>query len=198
MNFFLPIFQFHIKNIGLKNSEHIAKIIVDPSNSDVAYVAALGPLWKEGGERGVYKTTDGGKTWNNAKFIDEDTGFTDLVMDPVDSKTLYAASYQRRRTSWGFNGGGPGSGVWKTNDAGKTWTRIQGSGFPEGTLGRIGIDVSRSNSNVLYAQIEVGTSTGTGGEEQTFGGGGAGGTPTPTPTPTPAGSPTPDPKKHGV
>src|SRR5207237_944990 len=97
---------------------------------------------------------------NNAKFIDEDTGFTDLVMDPVDSKTLYAASYQRRRTSWGFNGGGPGSGVWKTNDAGKTWTRIQGSGFPEGTLGRIGIDVSRSNAeNVFVGGLNFSRST---------------------------------------
>jgi len=184
--------------MGLEDSQTISRIVIDPKDPNTVYVAVLGHLFGPNKERGVYKTTDGGKTWNNAKFIDEDTGFTDLVMDPIDSKTLYAASYQRRRTSWGFNGGGPGSGVWKTNDAGKTWTRIQGSGFPEGTLGRIGIDVSRSNPNVLYAQIEVGTSTGTGGEEQTFGGGAAGGTPTPTPTPTPAGSPTPDPKKHGV
>src|SRR2546421_3582955 len=182
--------------MGLEDSQTISRIVIDPKDPNTVYVAVLGHLFGPNKERGVYKTTDGGKTWNNAKFIDEDTGFTDLVMDPVDSKTLYAASYQRRRTSWGFNGGGPGSGVWKTNDAGKTWMRIQGSGFPEGTLGRIGIDVSRSNPNVLYAQIEVGTSTGTGGEEQTFGGGGS--TPTPTPTPTPAGSPTPDPKKHGV
>ena len=143
-----------------------------------------------------YKTTDGGKTWNNVKFIDEDTGFTDLVMDAADSKTLYAASYQRRRTSWGFNGGGPGSGLWKTTDAGKTWTRIQGSGFPEGLLGRIGIDVGRSNPNVIYAQIEVGASTGTGGEEQTpGGGGGASPTPTPSASATPAASPTPGSKK---
>ena len=182
--------------MGLEDSQTIARIVIDPKDPNVVYVAVLGHLFGPNKERGVYKTTDGGKTWNNVKFIDENTGFTDLVMDPTDSKTLYAASYQRRRTSWGFNGGGPGSGVWKTTDAGKTWTRMQGAGFPEGILGRIGIDVSRSNPNVLYAQIEVGASTGTGGEEQTFGGAGA--TPTPTPTPTPSASPTPDPKKHGV
>src|SRR5437588_5394670 len=181
--------------MGLENSQTIARIVIDPKDANTVYVAVLGHLFGPNKERGVYKTTDGGKTWSNVKFIDEDTGFTDLVMDPADSKTLYATSYQRRRTSWGFNGGGPGSGIWKTTDAGKTWTRMQGSGFPDGMLGRIGIDVSRSHPNVLYAQIEVGASTGTGGEEQA-------GPPTPTPTPTgsptPAVSPTPDPKKHGV
>src|SRR5262245_16557200 len=186
-------------NVGLKETETIARIVIDPKDPNVVYVAALGHLFGPNKERGVYKTTDGGKTWNNVKFIDEDTGFTDLVMDGADNKVLWAASYQRRRTSWGFNGGGPGSGLWKTADAGKTWTRIAGSGFPEGILGRIGIDVSRSSPNTIYAQIEVGASTGTGGEEQQFGGPG-GATPTPTPTPgaTPAGSPTPDPRKHGV
>src|SRR5437764_4547439 len=183
--------------MGLADSQTIARIVIDPKDPNVVYVAVLGHLFGPNKERGVYKTTDGGKTWNNAKFINEDTGFTDLVMDPVDNKTLYAASYQRRRTSWGFNGGGPGSGVWKTTDAGKTWTRIQGSGFPEGLLGRMGIDVSRSNPNIMYAQIEVGASTGTGGEEQTPAGG-ASPTPTPSPSATPTGSPTPDPKKSGV
>src|SRR5229473_338021 len=179
--------------MGLENSQSIARIVIDPKDPNTVYVAVLGHLFGPNKERGVYKTTDGGKTWNNVKFIDEDTGFTDLVIDQSDSKTLYAASYQRRRTSWGFNGGGPGSGIWKTADAGKTWKRLEGNGLPEGLLGRIGIDVSRSNPNTLYAQIEVGATTGTGGEEQTFGG--AGGTPTPTPTPTPSASPTPDPKK---
>jgi photosystem II stability/assembly factor-like uncharacterized protein len=179
--------------MGLENSQTIARIVVDPKDANTVYVAVLGHLFGPNKERGVYKTTDGGKTWNNVKFIDEDTGFTDIVIDPADPRTLYAASYQRRRTSWGFNGGGAGSGVWKTTDAGKTWTRFQGSGFPEGMLGRIGIDISRSNPSVLFAQVEVGPSTGTGGEEQA-------GPPTPTPTPgaTPAASPTPDPKRHGV
>src|SRR6266403_4500757 len=135
--------------MGLEDSQTIARIVIDPKDPNVVYVAVLGHLFGPNKERGVYKTTAGGKTWNNVKFINENTGFTDLVMDSVDNKTLYAASYQRRRTSWGFNGGGLGSGVWKTTDAGKTWTRIQGSGFPEGILGRIGVDVSRSNPNVL-------------------------------------------------
>ncbi|MDX6305912.1 MAG: hypothetical protein QOI77_2881 [Blastocatellia bacterium] len=189
--------------MGLENSQTIARIVIDPKDANIVYVAVLGHLFGPNKERGIYKTTDGGKTWNNVKFIDEDTGFTDLVMDASDSKTLYAASYQRRRTSWGFNGGGPGSGIWKTTDAGKSWTKLQGNGLPEGLLGRIGIDVSRSNPNVLYAQMEVGASVGTGGEEQAP----PGGSPTPTPTPTPAStaspvaSPTPtppDPKKSGV
>ncbi len=145
--------------MGLENSQTIARIVIDPKDANTVYVAVLGHLFGPNKERGVYKTTDGGKTWNNIKFIDEDTGFTDLVIDQSDSKTLYAASYQRRRTSWGFNGGGPGSGIWKTIDAGKTWKRLDGNGLPEGLLGRIGLDVSRSNPNVVYAQMEVGAST---------------------------------------
>jgi hypothetical protein len=88
------------------------------------------------------------------------------VIDPVDVKILYAASYQRRRTSWGFNGGGPGSAIWKTADAGKTWTKLEGNGLPEGLLGRIGLDISRSSPNVVYAQIEVGAGGGAGGGEE--------------------------------
>jgi photosystem II stability/assembly factor-like uncharacterized protein len=179
--------------MGLENSQTIARIVIDPKDPNIVYVAVLGHLFGPNKERGMYKTTDGGKTWNNVKFIDEDTGFTDLVMDQSDPKTLYAASYQRRRTSWGFNGGGPGSGIWKTTDAGKSWTKLQGNGLPEGVLGRIGIDVSRSNPNIIYAQMEVGASTGTGGEEQA-----ASPTPTPSPSATPTPSPTPDPKKSGV
>lgn len=182
--------------MGLENSQTIGRIVIDPKDANTVYVAVLGHLFGPNKERGVYKTTDGGKTWSNVKFIDEDTGFTDIVIDMSDPKTLYAASYQRRRTSWGFNGGGPGSGIWKTTDAGKTWTKLQGNGLPDGLLGRIGLDLGRSNPNVLYAQMEVGASTGTGGQEQTPGA--ATPTPTPTPTATPAGSPTPDPKRSGV
>src|SRR5712671_1253089 len=171
--------------MGLENSQTIARIVIDPKDANIVYVAVLGHLFGPNKERGIYKTTDGGKTWNNVKFIDEDTGFTDLVMDASDSRTLYAASYQRRRTSWGFNGGGPGSGVWKTTDAGKSWTRLQGNGLPSGLLGRIGLDVSRSNPNILYAQMEVGASVGTGGEEQPPGG------PAPSPSPSPTASPSP-------
>src|SRR5262245_2964691 len=165
-------------NVGLKETQTIARIVIDPKDANTVYVAALGRLFGPNKERGVYKTTDGGKTWANVKFIDADTGFTDIVIDPIDAKTIYAASYQRRRTSWGFNGGGPGSAIWKTTDAGKTWTKLEGNGLPEGLFGRIGLDVARSNPNVVYAQIEVGASGGAGGgEEQTggFGGGFGGG-----------------------
>ncbi len=155
-------------NVGLKETQSIARVVIDPKDPNTVYVAALGHLFGPNKERGIFKTTDGGKTWANVKFIDENTGFTDLVIDPVDTKTLYAASYQRRRVAWGFNGGGPGCGIWKTTDAGKTWTKLEGNGLPEGLLGRIGIDIARSNPNILYAQIEVGASTGTGvPEEQT-------------------------------
>ncbi len=161
-------------NVGLKQTQTIARIVVDPKDADTVYVAALGRLFGPNKDRGIYKTTDGGKTWANVKFIDEDTGFTDIAIDPADAKTLYAASYQRRRTPWGFNGGGPGCALWKTTDAGKTWTKLEGNGLPEGGLGRIGLDVSRSNPNVVYAQIEVGASGGAGGGEETPGGGGFG------------------------
>jgi photosystem II stability/assembly factor-like uncharacterized protein len=142
-------------NVGLRNSHHIARVIVDPNDPDVAYVAATGPLWGPGGDRGLFKTTDGGQTWTNTNFIDEDTGFTDVVMDPRDSQVLYAASYQRRRTPWGFNGGGPGSGIWKTANGGASWTRLEGSGLPEGILGRIGLTAYAADPNIVYAQIEV-------------------------------------------
>lgn len=189
-------------NMGLRDSQSIARIVIDPKDSNIVYVAVLGHLFGPNKERGIYKTTDGGKSWNNVKFIDEDTGFTDLAIDQSDNKTLYAASYQRRRTSWGFNGGGPGSGLWKTTDAGKTWTKLEGNGLPVGLLGRIGLDVSRSNPNVVYAQMEVGASQGTGGDDPVPGGRP---TPSPSPSPNPAASPAasptpapPDPKKPGV
>jgi len=187
--------------MGLEDSQTIARIVIDPKDPNIVYVAVLGHLFGPNKERGIYKTTDGGKNWQNVKFIDEDTGFTDLAMDASDSKVLYAASYQRRRTSFGFNGGGPGSGIWKTVDAGKTWKRLEGGGLPEGLLGRIGVDVSRSNPNVVYAQMEVGASVGTGGEEPTAGGPAPSPSPSPSASPSPAASPTPtplDPKKSGV
>ena len=196
--------------MGLTDSQTIARIVIDPKDPNIVYAAAVGHLFGPNKERGVYKTIDGGKTWTNVKFIDEDTGFTDIVMDPSDNKTLYAASYQRRRTSWGFNGGGPGSGIWKTTDAGKTWNKVEGNGLPAGVFGRIGLDIARSNPNIVYAQIEVGTSQGAGGEEPVIGGPG---TPTPSPSPSPSPSPAaspsaspsasptprpPDPKRSGV
>lgn len=148
------------KNVGLPNSKHIARIIVDPVDHDIVYVAALGSLWGPGGERGVYKTTDGGLTWARILHVDDDTGATELVMDPWNNKVIYAATYQRRRATWGFNGGGPGSAMWKSSDAGRTWTRLT-QGVPAGHLGRIGMDVYRANPNILYARIEHATESGT-------------------------------------
>ena len=129
--------------------------MIDPKNPETVYVASPGHLFGPNPERGIYKTTDGGKTWNKVKFIDDDTGFTDIAIDPSNTNILYAASYQRRRSGCCFNGGGPGSALWKTTDAGKTWTKLTGNGLPPGTYGRIALDVSRSNPNVVYVQIEA-------------------------------------------
>ena len=141
------------KHMGLTESHHIARIVVDPVDHDVVYVAALGHLWGPNRERGVYKTTDGGVTWSPVLQVDENTGATELVMDPTNNKVIYAATYQRRRTNWGFNGGGPGSAIWKSSDAGRTWTKLT-DGIPAGDKGRIGLDIYRKNPNVLYARIE--------------------------------------------
>jgi photosystem II stability/assembly factor-like uncharacterized protein len=140
-------------NMGLRDSRHIARILVDPVDHDIVYVAALGSLWGPGGERGVYKTTDGGLTWTNVLSDGPDIGATELVMDPSNNKVIYAALYQRRRTVWGMNGGGPGSAIYKTTDAGRTWMKLE-NGIPDGPKGRIGLDVYRKNPNVLYARIE--------------------------------------------
>jgi photosystem II stability/assembly factor-like uncharacterized protein len=143
-------------NIGLKDTQTIARIVIDPKNPETLYVASPGHLFGSNPDRGVFKTTDGGKTWNKVKFIDNDTGFTDIALDPANSSIVYAASYQRRRSGCCFDGGGPGSAIWKSTDAGKTWTKLTGGGLPPGTYGRIALDVSHSNPRVVYAQIEVG------------------------------------------
>jgi len=111
-------------NVGLKETQTIARVVIDPKDANTVYVAALGRLFGPNKARGIYKTTDGGKTWTNVKFIDEDTGFTDIVIDPVDAKILYAASYQRRRTSWGFNGGGPGCAIWYAPSVGRMTVQV--------------------------------------------------------------------------
>jgi len=173
------------QNIGLKDTQSIARIIIDPKNPETVYVASPGHLFGPNPERGVFKTTDGGKTWNKVKFIDEDTGFTDIAMDPTNSNVLYAASYQRRRAGCCFSGGGPGSALWKTTDAGKTWTKIAGKSLPSGTYGRIALDVSRSNPNVVYAQIEVGEVGRPQNTQRNDPGGATESTPTPPGVPTP-------------
>ncbi len=149
--------------VGLKETQSIGRVVVHPKDPNIVYVAAVGHLFGPNAERGLFKTIDGGKTWTNTKFIDNDTGFIDVVMEPSNPNVLFATSYQRRRVPWGFNGGGPGSGLWKTIDAGKTWTKLTGNGLPDNPIiGRIGVDICRTKPNVVFAQIEVGASGGTG------------------------------------
>jgi photosystem II stability/assembly factor-like uncharacterized protein len=142
------------KNIGLKKSEHIAKILVDPRDSKVIYVAAQGPLWGPGGDRGLYKSTDFGVTWDSVLYISENTGVTDVVMDPRDPDVLYAASYQRRRHVWVLLNGGPEGAIYKSTDAGKTWNKLS-SGLPGGDIGRIGLAISPVNPDYVFAIIEA-------------------------------------------
>lgn len=142
------------KNMGLKKSEHISKIVVDPRNPKVVYVASQGPLWSGGGERGVYKTTDGGKSWKNVLSKGKFTGATDIVIDPKNPNVLYAATHQRLRTVWALLNAGPESGIFKSVDAGLTWTELK-SGLPGGDKGKISLGVSPQKSNVVYATIEL-------------------------------------------
>lgn len=141
-------------NAGLKTSEHIGKIVVDPRDSDTVYVAAQGPLWAPGGDRGLYKTTDGGKTWKAVLSISENTGVTDVVMDPRDPDVLYAASYQRRRHVWTVIDGGPESALYKSRDGGANWTKLT-AGLPKEELGRIGLAIAPANPDTVYAIVEA-------------------------------------------
>jgi photosystem II stability/assembly factor-like uncharacterized protein len=142
------------KNVGLKDSEHIGNIVVDPRDSNTVYVAAQGPLWRAGGDRGLYKTTDGGESWELVLEIDEHTGVNEVHMDPRDPDVLIASSYQRRRRVWTLINGGPGSGVHKSTDGGATWRKIT-SGLPGVDMGRIGLDISPANPDVVYAIVEA-------------------------------------------
>lgn len=146
------------ERMGLPRSEHIGRILVHPEDGDVVYVAAEGPLWSSGGERGLYKTTDGGATWTRVLHVDDDTGVTDVEMDPRDPDVLLAASYQRRRSVASFLGGGPGSGIYKSTDGGATWRRIT-RGLPDngmgGDMGKIGLAISPARPDVVYATIEA-------------------------------------------
>ncbi|MCK5856907.1 MAG: hypothetical protein KAG64_05420 [Bacteroidales bacterium] len=142
------------KNMGLKESEHIGKIIIDPNNSNIVYVAAQGPLWGAGGDRGLYKTTDGGQNWELILEISENTGVSDIAIDPRNTAVLYATSYQRRRHVYTLINGGPESTIYKSEDAGKTWRKIE-KGLPGGDKGRIGIALSPANPDYLYAIVEA-------------------------------------------
>jgi photosystem II stability/assembly factor-like uncharacterized protein len=141
------------QNMGLKNSEHIGKILIDPRNSNVVYVAAEGPLWSSGGDRGLYKTTDGGKTWSLVLEIDENTGITDAEFDPSNPDIIYAAAYQRRRKTWALLAAGPQSGIYKTMDAGDSWRKMS-QGLPRAEMGKIGLAVTPADPSLVYATIE--------------------------------------------
>ena len=142
------------KNKGLKASEHISKIIIDPKNSDHVYVAAYGPLWSEGGDRGIYETMDGGENWERIFFVSDNSGIADLIVDPDNAGIMYAAVHQRRRHVFTYVGGGEESGIYKSVDAGKTWNEMK-SGLPVNKMGRIGLAVSSVNTNYVYAIIEA-------------------------------------------
>jgi photosystem II stability/assembly factor-like uncharacterized protein len=141
------------KNMGLKNTRHISRIVIDSDNPDIVYIAAQGHLWGPNEERGVYKTSDGGNTWQKVLYINKNTGIADLAIDPSDGKILYAAAWDYQRFPYFFYSGGPGSGIYKSVDGGDNWVRLV-KGLPEGVLGRIGLAVSRSNPDVVYALIE--------------------------------------------
>lgn len=140
-------------HMGLSESEHIGRIVVDPRDSGVVYVASQGPLWRSGGDRGLYKSTDGGKSWKKVLEISENTGVNEVWMDPRDPDTLYAASYQRRRRVWTLINGGPESTIYKSTDAGATWVKID-KGLPEEDKGKIGLAISPVDPDVLYAIVE--------------------------------------------
>ena len=141
-------------NMGLKNSEHIGRIVIHPKNSDIVFVAAIGPLWAPGGDRGVYRTKDGGATWEQVLKIDENTGVNDIVMDPQNPDILYATAFQRRRHVFTYLGGGPQSTIYKSVDGGTTWKK-SAEGLPGGDIGRIGLAVSPANPKIIYAIVEA-------------------------------------------
>ncbi|MES2776673.1 MAG: glycosyl hydrolase, partial [Bacteroidota bacterium] len=143
------------KNMGLGKSEHIGKIVVDANNPDIVFVAAYGPVWNSGGERGIYKTTDGGKTWKNVLNVSEHTGFNEVMMDPRNSNILYAAAHQRQRKVFTYIGGGPESALYKSTDGGNTWNKMM-NGLPGGVdLGRMGMAMSPVNPDYLFVVVEA-------------------------------------------
>jgi photosystem II stability/assembly factor-like uncharacterized protein len=161
------------KHLGLDDTQSINRIAVDPTNPKNVFVAAMGHLFGPNEERGLYHSTDGGTTWKKAKYIDPDTGFNEVQIDPSNPKIIYASSFQRRRTWYGYNGGGPGSALWKSTDGGATWAKLEGPGWPkpkDGIYGRIALTIFRAKPSTIYAQVEAGASAGTGGGTTAEGG----------------------------
>ena len=142
------------KRMGLEKTERIAKIVVNPKNPDIVFAAALGNLWNSSADRGLFKTTDGGKTWEKVLYIDENTGCSDVAIDWKDPEIMYAGMWEFRRTPWSFSSGGKGSGLFRSSDGGKTWVKIT-KDLPEGILGRVSVSVSPVKSNLVYALIEA-------------------------------------------
>ncbi|HDZ41910.1 MAG TPA: hypothetical protein ENH59_09580 [Bacteroidetes bacterium] len=142
------------KKMVLERSEHIGMITIDPRNTDIVYVAAYGPLWSTGGDRGIYKTTDGGETWESILHISENTGFNEIHMDPRNPDVLYATARQRRKRQWTYLGGGSESAIYKSTGAGKTWKKIN-RGLPGGDLGRTGMAIPPANPEIIYALVEA-------------------------------------------
>src|SRR5262245_9354604 len=140
------------KHMGLEDTHHIGRIVIHPKNPDIVYVAAMGHLWGPNEQRGLYRSADGGKSWKKVLGIDNDTGVGDVAIDQ-DGRTLFASAYQRRRRGWGFVGGGPGSALYRSFDGGDTWEKLS-KGLPSGTLGRIGVEISKSHPNIVYALVE--------------------------------------------
>jgi photosystem II stability/assembly factor-like uncharacterized protein len=142
------------KNLGLRDTRHIGAVIVDPKNANIVFVAALGHAYGPNEERGLFRTTDGGTTWQKVLYKDNKTGAIDVVFDPSNANTVFASLWEVNRTPWSLSSGGPGSGLYKSTDAGTTWKRVEGHGLPGGILGRIGVSVSGADSNRVYALIE--------------------------------------------
>ena len=151
---------------GLRETQVIGRVVVHPLDPDIVFVAALGQIWGSNPERGLYRTTDGGDTWDLVKFISDKAGFVDVALRPGDPNTLFAASWERVRGPWFLNSGGPGSALWKSADGGTTWTEVAGNGFPTAMKGRIGIAISESNPDVMFTMVEA--------EEEEDGSGGNG------------------------
>ncbi|HEX6941097.1 MAG TPA: hypothetical protein VF158_16890 [Longimicrobiales bacterium] len=143
------------KLMGLEKTQAIGRIVIHPTNPDIVWVAALGAIWNESPDRGLYKTTDGGKTWRRVKFVSERAGFVDIAIHPRNPDILFAASWERIRGPYFLESGGPGSALWKSTDGGETWTEVKGGGFPETEKGRIGIAIAPSDPDVVYALVEA-------------------------------------------
>src|SRR6266850_602727 len=142
-------------NVGLKDTRHIGKLVIHPTNPDVVFVAALGHAYGANTERGIFRTRDGGKNWEKVLYFDDRTGGIDIVFDPRNPHILFAAMWEGYRTPWTLNSGGDKDGLFRSNDDGSTWKRVEGHGIPESPLGRIGVAVSGADSNVVYALIEA-------------------------------------------